>query len=128
MGTIPAGRTRTLEEFRRRYRMRHVIVRLQTLGPGVIVVSDVVDSLGRLLAKAPMTLDEGLKKALLSRGVKEVFIEDRRLSDRVESEQAIHNEIESVRKRLSLLGAGETSFDVKAIVLNTIEQFYKNKQ
>ncbi len=108
--------------------MRHVIVRLQTLGPGVIVVSDVVDSLGRLLVKAPITLDEGLKKSLLSRGVKEVFIEDRRLSDRVESEQAIRNEIESVRKRLSLLRDGETSFDVKAIVLNTIEQFYKRKQ
>lgn len=108
--------------------MRQVIVRLQTLGPGAIVVSDVVDSLGRLLVRAPLTLDEGLKMSLLSRGVKEVFIEDRRASDRVESEQAIHNEIESVRKRLSLLGAEEASFDVKAIVLNTIEQFYKNKR
>ena len=82
--------------------MRLVTVKLESLAPGQEIVSDVHDSLGRLLLKAPQSLDESMKKILLSRGIVDVVIEDRRSSPRVEDSLAVERELEALNTRMSL--------------------------
>jgi len=108
--------------------VKQVVVRLATLSPGAVVVSDVVDPLGRLLVRAPVTLDEHLKSLLLARGVKDVFIEDRRSADRVESEVAIQKEMQSLEKRLSLFRAEDPERSLRETILRTVETFYLEKR
>ncbi len=108
--------------------MKQVIVRLDSLSPGAVLVSDVVDPLGRLLVKAPVVLDEHLKVLLLARGVRDVFIEDRRSSDRVESEVAIQKEMQSLERRLSLFREDGSERALREAILRTVETFYLEKR
>ena len=108
--------------------MKQVVVRLAPLSAGVVLVSDVVDPLGRLLVKAPVTLDEHLKALLIARGVTEVFIEDRRSADRVESEVAIQKEMQSLEKRLPLFRGEDPERALREAILRTVESFYLEKR
>ncbi|MCL5285148.1 MAG: hypothetical protein M1313_05260 [Nitrospirae bacterium] len=108
--------------------MKQVLVRLASLSPGAVIVADVVDPLGRLLVKGPVPLDEHLKNLLLSRGVREVFIEDRRTVDRVESDEAIRRELASLEKRLSRFLSEGPELSLKATIMDVIGQFYREKR
>lgn len=104
--------------------MKPVLVRLEPLNAGTVIVSDVTDPQGRLLVKAPATLDDTLKDRLRKYGVRDVFIEDRRKGGEG-SEKAIQNELESLRTRLSFLGNGYAETELKTLFLETVERFYK---
>lgn len=108
--------------------MRLVTVSLEGLGPGAEIISDVHDALGRLLLKAPRVLDENMKKTLLSRGVREVIIQDRRKTPRVEDARAIENELSALDKRMSLLDNFPSGKEFRDLVRKTVEQYYEQKQ
>jgi Lhr-like helicase len=103
--------------------MKPVLVRLEPLTIGTVIVSDVADSRGRLLVKAPVPLDEALKDLLRQHGVREVFIEDRRKGGE-ESEKVLQSEREMLLRRLAFLGDGHAEKALKALLLETIEKFY----
>lgn len=103
--------------------MKPVLVRLASLETGTVIVSNVVDPQGRLLVKAPVTLDENLKDLLRRHGVREVFIEDRR-KEEMESEKVLRTEKEMLQRRLALLGNGNVEMALKSLLIETIEQFY----
>lgn len=108
--------------------MKQTLVRLLSLSPGSLIVADVVDPLGRLLVRAPVTLDEHLKNLLLARGVQEVFIEERRTLDRVESDEAIRGELLSLDKRLSRFQAEGPELGLKTTIREVVERFYLEKR
>jgi len=104
--------------------MKPVRVRLEPLKSGTVVVSDIIDPSGRLLVKAPATLDETLKDLLRSHGVREVFIEDRREG----KEKSENSETATLEVRLSLLERGNgRGLDLKRLLTETIEQFHREK-
>ncbi|MCL4485306.1 MAG: hypothetical protein M1537_03035 [Nitrospirae bacterium] len=100
--------------------MKPVRVRLEPLNPGAVIVSDVLAPSGRLLVRAPATLDETLKDLLRNHGVREVFIEDRRKGP----DEAANGEVSTLETRLSLLAkAGNARVrDLKALLAETIGQ------
>ena len=104
--------------------MKNMLVRLETLQEGVLIVSDIFDPQGRLLARSPVTLDEKLKKLLQSRGVREIFIEDKKDEGRGEDDQSVKLKMSTLKKCLNLLSSEKKDTDLKTIVLNTVEQFY----
>lgn len=108
--------------------MRLLTVRLESLNPGTEIISDVHDALGRLLLKAPRVLDENTKKTLLSRGVREVIIQDRREVARVEDSQAIQRELAALDNRMSLLDNFPSGKGFRDLVRETVEQFYEQKK
>ncbi|EAY56010.1 MAG: protein of unknown function [Leptospirillum rubarum] len=108
--------------------MRLVTVKLESLDPGHAIVSDVHDSLGRLLLKAPQSLDESMKKILLSRGVVEVVIEDRRSSPRVEDSLAVQRELEALDTRMTLLQSFDEGKEFYGRVRETVSRYYFRKK
>lgn len=109
--------------------MRLVTIKLEPLHivEGIVIASDVMDSLGRLLMKAPKTLDEKTKEILLSRGVREVIIQDRRETTRVEDARAIEEELEALERRLALLSGNLMGQEIKVLVQKTVSQYYEQK-
>lgn len=108
--------------------MKLVLVKLELLDPGTDIVSDVFDPLGKLLVKAPITLDENMKKVLLLRGVREVIIQDRRGISRVEDERAIKLKLEVLERRLSLLSTDPIGQEFKELIQQVVVQFYEQKK
>ncbi|MHB1286591.1 MAG: hypothetical protein ACYCYP_08550 [Leptospirales bacterium] len=110
--------------------MRLVTVKLEVLKPHetIVIASDVCDSLGRLLLKAPHPLDLGTKEILLSRGVREIIIQDRREIARVDDEMAIRLELEALEKRMSLFDGSPEGDSFKELVCNTVSGFYEHRR
>ncbi len=108
--------------------MRLVTVKLESLAPGQEIVSDVHDSLGRLLLKAPQSLDESMKKILLSRGIVDVVIEDRRSSPRVEDSLAVERELEALNTRMSLFQSFDEGKEFYRRVRETVSRYYHRKK
>lgn len=109
--------------------MKPVLVKLEPLNIGTVIVSDIIDSNGRLLLKSPAILDENLKDLLENRGIRDVFIEDRREMVRSGSDQTAKNEMQSLQKRLSLLSAeNPPESGVRTLLIETIERFYMGNQ
>ena len=108
--------------------MKQLPVRLLSLSPGSVIVADVVDPLGRLLVRAPVTLDDHLRNLLLARGGREVSIEDRRTIDRVESDEAVQRELLSLDKRLSRFQAEGPELGLKTTIREVVERFYLEKR
>ncbi|KGA92821.1 hypothetical protein LptCag_1655 [Leptospirillum ferriphilum] len=105
-----------------------VTVKLESLAPGQEIVSDVHDSLGRLLLKAPQSLDESMKKILLSRGIVDVVIEDRRSSPRVEDSLAVERELEALNTRMSLFQSFDEGKEFYRRVRETVSRYYHRKK
>lgn len=105
--------------------MKNVLVRLATLQEGIVIVSDIFDAQGRLLAKSPVTLDENLKKLLQSQGVREVFVEENEGAAWGEDDQSIQIRMEDLKISLSLMGSGKKDTALKSVILKTIEEFYR---
>ncbi|OOH84147.1 hypothetical protein [Leptospirillum ferriphilum] len=108
--------------------MRLVTVKLESLDPGQEIVSDVHDSLGRLLLKAPQSLDESMKKILLSRGIVDVVIEDRRSGARVEDSFAVEQELAALDTRMTLLGSFAEGREFHKRVRETVTRYYLRKK
>lgn len=108
--------------------MRLVTVKLESLGPGQEIVSDVHDALGRLLLKAPQSLDESMKKILLSRGIVDVVIEDRRSRARVEDNGAVEKELAALDSRMIPLEGFEEGREFHKRVRETVTRFYLRKR
>lgn len=110
--------------------MRLVTVKLESLTPheSIVIASDVFDALGRLLFKAPRSLDQNTKTVLLSRGVREIIIQDRREASRVDDEQAIRQELEALDKRMSLFTEDPAGAEFKELVCKTVFQFYEQRK
>lgn len=108
--------------------MRLVTVKLESLDAGIEIVSDVHDSLGRLLLKAPQSLDLNMKKVLLSRGILEVVIQDRRSETRVEDTRAVEQEIAALDVRLTLLDKFASGKEFRDRVRETVTQYYLRKK
>jgi hypothetical protein len=104
--------------------MRLVMVRLDSLDDGAVIRSDIVDSLGRLLLKAPKELDPITKKILLHRGISEVVVEDTREQKQVEDVRDIDQEISLLEKRLLRLLESPAGEDFREVVLETVRDFY----
>ncbi len=110
--------------------MRLVTVKLEPLKPHetIVIASDVCDALGRLLLKAPHPLDLGTKEILLSRGVREIIIQDRRDIARVDDEMAIRLELVALEKRMSLFDGNPEGDSFKELVCNTVSGFYEHRR
>ncbi len=104
--------------------MRLVMVRLESLGDGTVICSDIIDPLGRLLLKAPKPLDPLTKKTLLNRGITEVVVEDTRVQSQVEDLQDIAMEMELLKKRLFRLSESPAGEELRGVILETVESFY----
>lgn len=76
---------------------------------------------------APVTLDEFLKNKMLDRGVREVFIEERREGIRIPLEKLVDDETAKVSLRLLSLNSTEKGMDLKKTVEGTLSRFYKDK-
>ena len=107
--------------------MKLVTVKLESLDPGHEIVSDVHDSLGRLLLKAPQSMDANMKKVLLSRGVVEVVIQDRRSATRVEDSRAVEEELAALDVRMTLLDNFASGKEFKERVREAVTQYYLRK-
>ena len=108
--------------------MRLVTVKLEYIEGDVVVFSDVYDSLGRLLLKAPKEIDENMKRILFNRGVREVVIQDRQDSVRVEDEGALEKELEALEQRLIHFSDNDSCREFKNLIKNTVFQFYEHKR
>lgn len=108
--------------------MKLVTVSLESLAAGAEIVSDVHDALGRLLLKAPRVLDDHTKKTLLSRGVREVIIQDRRKTARVEDARAIERELAALDHRMSLLDNFPSGKGFRDLVRKTVEEYYEGSR
>ena len=104
--------------------MRLVMVRLESLGDGVVICSDIVDPLGRLLLKAPKALDAVTKRILLHRGISEVVVEDTRVQNQVEDLQDVEREIDLLEKRLIRLSESPSGEELRVVILETVADFY----
>lgn len=71
-----------------------------------------------------------MKKILLSRGVVEVVIEDRRSSPRVEDSLAVQRELEALDTRMTLLQSFDEGKEFYGRVRETVSRYYfrKNKR
>lgn len=109
--------------------MKLLTVKLESIkaNEGLVIGSDVHDSLGRLLLKAPRPLDEHTKNLLFSRGVREIIIQDRRELPRTKDLEAINLEIKLLERRLALFNKDPGSSDFKELVQQTVLEFYKGK-
>lgn len=108
--------------------MKLVTVKLEHIEGDVVVFSDVYDSLGRLLLKAPKEIDENMKLILFNRGVREVVIQDRREIAKVEDEGALDRELEELERRLIHFSDNETCREFKDLIKDTVFQFYEHKR
>jgi hypothetical protein len=109
--------------------MKCVAVSLETLDPeGVEIVSDVTDSLGRLLAKAPCVLEPNLKKLLLARGVRYVYIRSCADTPRSFDNEALEKELELLKKRLILLAPHDREGDFVKMVVETVRGAYQKEE
>ncbi len=108
--------------------MKLVTVKLEHIEGDVVVFSDVYDSLGRLLLKAPKEIDENMKRILFNRGVREVVVRDRRENTKAENESALDKELEKLEQRLINFSDTETCREFKDLIKDTVFQFYGNKR
>ena len=104
--------------------MRLVMVRLESLEDGVVICSDIVDPLGRLLLKSPKALDSVTKKILLQRGISEVVVEDTRVQSQVEDLQDVEKEMQLLEKRLIRLSESPSGEELRGVVLEAVGEFY----
>lgn len=104
--------------------MRLVMVRLESLDDGAVIRSDILDPLGRLLLKAPKTLDSITKKILLHRGISEVVVEDAREPTQVDDLKDVDQEIVLLEKRLFRLPESPGGEELRTVVIETVRDFY----
>jgi len=104
--------------------MRLVMVRLESLGDGAVIQSDIIDPLGRLLLKAPKALDAVTKKILLHRGISEVVVEDARVQSQVDDIRDVEHEVALLKKRLLRLSESPAGEETRALILQTVGDFY----
>jgi hypothetical protein len=108
--------------------MKLVTVKLEHVEGEVIVCSDVYDSLGRLLLKAPKEIDDNMKRILFNRGIREIVIQDRRETERVEDQGALDKELEALERRLVNFSENETCQDFKELIKETFFHFYESRK
>ncbi len=106
---------------------RMIKMDLDSAPEGVIVVQDIKDSLGRLLVKAPRTLDPDLKRVLLLRGVREIFVQDDSGKNREDIDLMFEKEKESVRRRFSKWPDSPEKDHVIRIFLQALEEFTREQ-
>ncbi|AFS52461.1 MULTISPECIES: hypothetical protein [Leptospirillum] len=90
---------------------------------GSIVIQDIKDSLGRLLVKAPRTLDPDLKRILLLRGVREIVVQDASGKSREDLDRMLEKEKEAVKRRFSKWPDSPEKDHVVRLFLQALEEF-----
>ncbi|MHB8422025.1 MAG: hypothetical protein ACYC9S_04685 [Leptospirales bacterium] len=108
--------------------LRMIKVDLEISEPGVTIVQDVKDQLGRLLVKAPRVIDPDLKRVLLLRGIREILIQESSADEKDEWIALMEKEKEEIRRRFSRLPDTPETRKIVGLFIKAFEDFTEESE